>query len=190
MPIDKKDLLFLSQIPFQLSGQEHLSPSKWCFYLSFNWGIHKGILPSIAQKILTLAIEEKTIEKQNETLTIKETGKFPPLYKLDKKIELKELRDVKPYPIKSKIAYNEVKLQIQQEKTVKKQKQKEKQKEKPTDSSKEPEKPSQIKKEEIKEEKPKEEQKEEKPKKKIKTTKKQKPTKDKPELTLDHFTKT
>lgn len=188
MPIDKKDLLFLSQIPFQLSGQEHLSPSKWCFYLSFNWGIHKGILPSIAQKILTLALEEKIIEKRNETLTIKETGKLPPLYKLDKKIELKELRDVKPYPIKSKIAYNEVKLQIQQEKTVKKQK--EKQKEKPTDSSKEPEKPSQIKKEEIKEEKPKEEQKEEKPKKKIKTTKKQKPTKDKPELTLDHFTKT
>ncbi|MFB0562862.1 MAG: hypothetical protein ACETWM_16815 [Candidatus Lokiarchaeia archaeon] len=186
MPIDKRDLLFLSQIPFQLSGEEHLSPSKWCFCLSFNWGIHKGILPSIAQKILTLALEEKIIEKQNETLTIKETGKFPPLYKFDKKIEPKELKDVKPYPIKSKIEYNEVKLQTQQEKTVKKQKEKEK----PIDSAQESEKRSQIKKEEIKGEKPREELKEEKTKKKTKITKKQKPKKDEPELTLDHFTKT
>lgn len=185
MPIDKRDLVFLSQIPFQLSGEEHLTPSKWCFYLSFNWGIHKGIPPSIAQKILTLALEEKILQKQNETLTIKKIGKFPLLYKFSKKIGFKELKEVKPYPIKSEIEYNEVKVQIK-DKTEKK----EKEKEKPSDPIKKHEKTSQINKEEPKEKKlKKEKQKKEKSEKKNKTTKKQKPKKDQPELTLDHFTK-
>jgi hypothetical protein len=195
MPIDRRDLLFLSQIPFQLSGEEHLSPSRWCFYLSFNWGIHKQLPPSTAQKILTLALEEEILEKQNETLTLKEKSKNPPFYQFDKKIDSKELIDVKPYPIRSKIEYNEVELPTQ-EKPIKKEKEKE-----PLTEHLKPKKPSPTPKE-VKEEKPrkekqtkekpKEEVKEEKPKPKpkTKTAKKQKPKEDKPELTLDHFTKT
>ncbi|WXG39895.1 MAG: hypothetical protein WED07_03560 [Candidatus Freyarchaeum deiterrae] len=191
MPIVKKDLLFLSQIPFQLSCEKYLSPSRWCFYLSFNWGIHKELPPSTAQKILTLALEEKILEKQNETLTLKEKSNFPPLYKFDKKIGNEELANVKPYPIRSKIEYNEVELQIQ-EKPIKKEKE-------PLIEHLKTKKPSRIPKE-VKEEKPrkekqietkpKKEAKEEKPKPKTKTAKKQKTKENKPELTLDHFTKT
>nr|MDO8082448.1 hypothetical protein [Candidatus Freyarchaeota archaeon] len=194
MPIDRRDLVFLSQIPFQLSGEGHLSPGRWCFYLSFNWGIHKELPPSIAQKILTLALEEKILEKANETLTLKERSKSPPLYKFDKKVDPKELIDVKPHPIKNKIEYNEVELQIQK-KTMKK----EKEKEPLTEHLQKPEKPSrtpkEVKKEKPREEKqaeekPKEEGKEEKPKQKKKPIKKQKPKENELELTLDHFTKT
>lgn len=186
MPIDKKDLVFLSQIPFQLSGEDHLSPNSWCFYLSFNWGIHKEIPPSITQRILTLALEEKILEKQNETLTLNKTHSFPPLYKFEKKIDPKEFKDIEPYPIKSKIEYNEIDLQIP-EKTLKKPKSTEEKSTKPLKQSK---KPSQTRKEEIKEKETKEEAKEEKTEKKNKTTKKPKPAKEKKELTLDHFTKT
>lgn len=183
MPIDRRDLLFLSKIPFLLSGEEHLSLSRWCFYLSFNWGIHKDLPPSMAQRILTLAFEEKILEKQNETITLKERIESPPLYKFDKKNDLKELINFKPYPLKNKIEYNEVELQIQ-EKTKK-----EKKKEPPAEQL---QKPHLLPKEEVKEEKQKEELKvkEEKAKQKTKSTKKQKPKEDKPELTLDHFTKT
>lgn len=187
MPIDRRDLLFLSKIPFQLSGEEQLSPIRWCFYLSFDWGIHKELTPSIAQKILTLALEEKILEKQNETLTLKERYNSPPLYKFDKKIDPKELINVKPYPIKTKIDYNEVELQIQ--KSVMK---KEKEKEPLAGHFQKSEKSIPTPKEEVKEEKKKEEQKEskeEKSKQKTKFTKKQKPKDEKPELTLDHFTK-
>jgi hypothetical protein len=186
MPIERSELLFLAQIPFQLSGENHLSPLIWCFYLSFNWGIHKELPPSIAQKILTLALEEKILEKQNETLTLKEKSKNPPFYKFDKKIEPQDLTEVKPYPIRSKIEYNELEIEIQ-EKPIKKGKEKE-----PATEHLKSKKP--IKTPKVKEEKPIEkEQTEEKPKEaksKTKTAKKQKPKEDKPGLTLDHFTKT
>ncbi|MEM2145035.1 MAG: hypothetical protein QW279_06725 [Candidatus Jordarchaeaceae archaeon] len=188
MPIDRRDLLFLSTIPFQLSGEEQLNPIRWCFYLSFDWGIHKELTPSIAQKILTLALEEKILEKQNETLTLKERCVTTPLYKFDKKIDPKELINVKPYPLKTKIEYNEVELQIQ--KSVMK---KEKEKEPLAGHFQKSKKP--IPQEEVKEEKKKEEPKdskeelkEEKTKQKTKSTKKQKSKDEKPELTLDHFT--
>ena len=188
MPIDKKDLIFLSHIPFQLSGEEHLSPSRWCFYLSFNWGLHKRIPPSVAQRLLTLALREKILEKKNETLTIKEKAEFPPLYKFDKKIEPKELANIEPYPIQSEIEYNEVTLRIQETE------EKRREKNEPLATYKKAEKPEkavQTQKEKIKEEKQEEkQQEEEKPEKKAKTSKKQKPKKEKPKVTLDHFTKT
>lgn len=191
MSIDRKDLLLLSKIPFQLSGEEQLSPIRWCFYLSFDWGIHKELPPSTTQKILTLALEEKILEKQNETLILKERCVTPPLYKFDKKIDPKELINVKPYPIKTKIEYDEVELQIQKS-VMKKEKEKEPlavhfQKSKKSISSPKEEVKEGKQKKEPKE--PIEESKEEKTKQKTKSTKKQKPKDEKPELTLDHFTK-
>ncbi|MEM3585935.1 MAG: hypothetical protein QXO71_01320 [Candidatus Jordarchaeaceae archaeon] len=192
MPIDRRDLLFLSKIPFLLSCEEHLSPSSWCFSLSFDWGIHKELPPSIAQKILTVALEEKILEKRNETLVLREKCDFPPLYKFDKKINPEELTNVKPYPLKSEIEYKEVELQIQKNIT-----EKERRRAPLAERFQKPEKTSQTPKEEVKGEKKekkeelgesKEESKEENANKRAKP-KKQKSKDEKPRLTLDHFTK-
>jgi hypothetical protein len=189
MPIDRRDLIFLSQIPFQLSGEEHLSPIDWCFYLSFNWGIHKNLPPSIAQKILTLALEEKILEKENETITIKERMELPPLYKLNINVRPEELVNIKPYSIKSRIECKEVQLKIQQKTITKEEKP-------PKVQFEEPPKIHKTSGEEIKKEKSKEDtevkekQIEEETKQKTKSSKKSKPEENKKaELTLDHFTK-
>lgn len=182
MPIDRRDLIFLSQIPFQLSGEEDLSPRDWCFYLSFNWAIHKEIPPSLAQRILTLALKENILEKKNETLTLKETSQFPPLHK--PKIDHEDFKDIEQYPIELRIEYSSVDYQprLDQQK-----RESEKMKACPSETVGDVEKKGKIQRE--KEDKKKQESKEEKPEKKTKTTKKQKSTEEKPELTLDHFTK-
>ncbi|MEX2752139.1 MAG: hypothetical protein Q6366_009670 [Candidatus Freyarchaeota archaeon] len=189
MPIDRRDLIFLSQIPFQLSGEEHLSPRDWCFYLSFNWGIHKNLPPSTAQKILTLALEEKILEKENETLTIKERIELTPLYKLNINVKPDELVNIKPYSIKSRIEFKEVELKIQQKTVIK-------EKRPPIVQFKEPQKAQKTSEQEIRKEKSKEDtevkekQIEEETKQKTKPPKKSRPEENKKaELTLDHFTK-
>lgn len=100
----KADALeMLSAIPFLLSGRKTLTPKEWCFILSFDWGLPYGLTPTLALKILRLALEEGVLEEQDGQLKAGRELPVHPLFFHGKKIDFSGLKEVEPYPLRFKV---------------------------------------------------------------------------------------
>jgi len=93
----------LSAIPFILSGREALTAKEWCFILSFDWGTPYGLTPTLALKILRLALENGIIEEQDGQLKMTKPISIRPLFFHGKKIDFGGLKDVQPYALNLKL---------------------------------------------------------------------------------------
>lgn len=93
----------LSAVPFILSGRETLTAKEWCFILSLDWGTPHGLTPTLALKILRLALEEGVIEERDGQLKMSRPISIRPLFFHGKKIDFSGLKDVQPYPLNFKV---------------------------------------------------------------------------------------
>ncbi|MEM4446022.1 MAG: hypothetical protein QW461_01770 [Candidatus Jordarchaeales archaeon] len=107
-------LELLSAIPFFISGKRALAPKEWCFVLSFDWGLPYGLTPTLALKILRLALDEGILEERDGQLLMSKEVHIKPLFFHGKKIDFSGLKDVEPYPLEFKIEVSreEVKKQV------------------------------------------------------------------------------
>jgi len=61
--LSKKELALL---PFFLKKVTQMTKQQWIFTISFDWGLHKDIPPSIASKLLDKFIEEKLLYQHGD----------------------------------------------------------------------------------------------------------------------------
>ena len=140
----------LSAMPFILSGKETLTAKEWCFILSFDWGTPYGLTPTLALKILRLALEEGIIEERDGQLKMSRPISTRPLFFHGKKIDFSGLKDVQPYPLNFKVEVGREEMKT----TFQKQLQKATKREVaslPFEATDKPERPRKTKKEEKKE---------------------------------------